>query len=557
MVGKAKAKTKGAVAGKVQVCASRVADDIRRLQAEILEGLDAGLESSEENLEVDTRAVQLDAVGTELTEHAVLKAVGEDSLDEVYQFVHRDQQLASLTTPNVVDFAQLVNLEVLSLSHNLLTDIGALGCLGQLVDLNLNFNRVQDLRPLHACGRLAKLLVANNCIVSIHGLDVGCPQLVELSLFANDLSENSAVTSTLQGMDRLRILDLGSNPCCVSPSQKYAFLLTLTSVESFDGQVISCLDRRLARDFFESKSVTLGSARGLESPPRRPATAPVAFARPPLLPTSVLLTGQRLRSSRANRIDEVLTRSRDASPSSPSVPCDDVSELLEHGDAEDPKCALDILKSHAESLQYRLDTLQVERENLRFQIRLLEQDGRDDEPARLRAKIEALETENKNSAAVVSERDLLQTRLADLQRGLVDTTGRGETPPAESEESEECRELRWENSLLEKRLQRVLQYSEQLRSKFSSSASPSRCSSRAGLAVARNADLSEIVANNEIMLRSLSTSVQRTATGNLGQPSAPASVHASTMASRTSDKATVDVLTIGAEDGESDLEWHS
>jgi len=555
MVGKAKAKTKGAVAAKVQVCASHVADDIRRLQAEILEGLDAGLESSEENLEVDTCAAQLDAPGVELTEHAVLKAVGEDTLDEVYQLVHRDQQLASLTTPNVVDFAQLVNLEVLSLSHNLLTDIGALGALGQLVDLNLNFNRVQDLRPLHACGRLAKLLVANNCIGSIHGLDVGCPQLVELSLFANDLSDNSAVTSTLQGMDRLRILDLESNPCCVSPSQKYAFLLALTSVESFDGQAISCLDRRLARDFFESKSVTLGSTGGLESPPRRPATAPVAFARPPLLPTSVLLTGQRLRSSRANRIDEVLTRSRDASPSSPSVSCDVVSELLEHSvDAEDPKCALGILKSHAESLQYRLDTLQVERENLRFQIRLLEQDGRDDEPARLRAKIEALEAENKNIAAVVSERDLLQTQLADLQRGLVDTTGGVEM---ESEESEECRELRWENSLLEKRLQRVLQYSEQLRSKFSCSASPSRCSSRAGLAVARNADLSEIVANNEIMLRSLSTSVQRTATGDLWQPSAPAPVHASTMASRISDKATVDVLTIGAEDGESDLEWHT
>merc|ERR1712216_908463 len=129
------------------------------------------------------------------------------------------------------------------------------------------------------------------------------------------------------------------------------------------------------------------------------------------------------------------------------------------------------------ALQQWLDTAQIDRENLRFQVRLLEQDDVAQQADALTADVERLEVENRSSMAVQSEHAQLQARLAEVERQLSamnrnSTASQGKSgtqeqmAAAEEEDDEEMSQLRLENKLLEKRLDRMRKLSEQTRHSF-------------------------------------------------------------------------------------------
>lgn len=111
----------------------------------------------------------------------------------------------------------------------------------------------------------------------------------------------------------------------------------------------------------------------------------------------------------------------------------------------------------------------MERDNLRFQVRLLEQDRQEASPDRLRQTVGNLQLENRNAVAVESEHLLLMAKLEEVQRQLQDGAAEGphtllsrSSLAAAPEDDEELDQIRFENRLLQKKLQQARAYSEQL-----------------------------------------------------------------------------------------------
>jgi len=290
------------------------------------------------------------------------------------------------------------------------------------------------------------------------------------------------------------------------------------------------------------------------------------------------LPGQRLRSSRANRIDEML--SREPSPEDRGKPSLEMHKI----DLGDPQPALRMLAVHAEALRRQLETVQADRENLRFQVNLFQKDAREKQPEQLRQRVALLEVENQSARAVDHEHEQLQVRLAETEREL---TALDAGTIAEEEESlpmaaddpaaeDVLDEVRWENRLLEKRLQRLKQYTGQLHEGVLRARLQSARRQRGDFIVGggevaiptgdggevQPQHLERLASDNEVRLQQLRCELRDTATAmarNRGQPpSSPPRLGAS-RPSGADNEGVVDVLVLGdasSGSGARDVEWH-
>eukprot|EP00933_Yihiella_yeosuensis_P063062 TRINITY_DN6611_c0_g1_i1.p1 TRINITY_DN6611_c0_g1~~TRINITY_DN6611_c0_g1_i1.p1 ORF type:complete len:679 (+),score=125.75 TRINITY_DN6611_c0_g1_i1:83-2038(+) len=362
----------------------------------------------------------------ELTQATVLSAVGiEDagssSLQDISQLIFRHKGLSSLTTFRTVAFGELISLRILSLSHNSLSDIGPLAELPCLEELNISYNQISDLSPAHQCETLEVLLATSNKISSVKGIEV-MPKLNRLSLFSNLLEDLDDLLETLKVMPSLSFLDLGGNSCFVDPSQRHGLVRALPSLREIDGEVLGAVDRQLAAEFFLcAEEVGLqerpGTACGL-----RPKTAPVqrensnsslakAYA------SSAAPSGDcpspsdgsvRARSPFRRSGSRGSSRAPSASPDGrdevPQPPIEDPSDSV---------ASLERFTSYVQTLQLRLQTTQVECENLRRQIHDLRLEA--DEPvlgtAELRKEMERLEKENEDMHARVHQNRQMRIQI--------------------------------------------------------------------------------------------------------------------------------------------------
>eukprot|EP00435_Cladocopium_sp_Y103_P070253 s317_g34.t2 len=88
---------------------------------------------------------------------------------------------------------------------------------------------------------------------------------------------------------------------------------------------------------------------------------------------------------------------------------------------ESPKEVLKVLRLQGEALQRQLETQHAERENLRFQVRLLERDLRERKVDYLEEEVLSLEAENRNQQAVQQEATRLLARRKKLQEAEVES----------------------------------------------------------------------------------------------------------------------------------------
>eukprot|EP00933_Yihiella_yeosuensis_P053852 TRINITY_DN5214_c0_g1_i8.p1 TRINITY_DN5214_c0_g1~~TRINITY_DN5214_c0_g1_i8.p1 ORF type:complete len:606 (+),score=157.18 TRINITY_DN5214_c0_g1_i8:79-1896(+) len=594
---------------------AQLPEDLKKLQAEVLEGLewesDDDVDDEDEKKGVNLNKDELN----ELSEAVVLKVSGEESLEHVQQLVFRNRGLTSLTTAVTVDFSLLANLEILSLSNNELVDISPLAALGaSLSEVNLNFNRIKDLSPLVDCEQLSKLFAANNQVESIHGLGEGCRHLKELSLYSNCLSSTSEVLQTLQGLPDLLSLDIGKNEgCCAAPSQRRELFALLPKLELLDGQRVSFL-RQQASSRPTSGSIPDSGASGSEAGAgeavsaaaasqesvdpsslnndedsisrQRPTTAPAVGSRlrsrPPPLPTAgpnsgggggssssssqvplPPIPGMKLRSARSNRIDDVLTRSRDPSPLATS------EDTAASPHECDPQQRLQVLTIHAEALRRRLEIQQAERENLKYQVQLILRDRREAQPKHFQEKLAKLQAENRNARAVDDEHSTLTEQVQELDSQLAQlrqqscSSQDAKTVVAEPV-SEDVEDLQFEAKLLEKRLDRAKEYNKQLfqdaeRAKLRSAARrcgapvPELENTEPQKSEELDPDISELLAKNTAMLTKLHGEVRDTATAMARNASNKSAQARPPPGHRSS---AVDVLTIGAGAEGGDVEWH-
>jgi hypothetical protein len=183
-----------------------------------------------------------------ISEDDVLECSGEDHLARVAQVIIRDAKFTGIRKSCA---ERLINLKILSLSHNCISDLLSFSPLVNLVELNLNFNRLTSLEGL-ACPRLKKLFLSSNRLQSTKGM-AQFGALSTLSLYRNEISDLEATISDLKGLTMLCELDLAGNPCMGSPGYKHHLLRGLKIINLLDGDEVTDIDRDLAVLYFEQQ----------------------------------------------------------------------------------------------------------------------------------------------------------------------------------------------------------------------------------------------------------------------------------------------------------------
>jgi hypothetical protein len=180
-----------------------------------------------------------------LTEANILALTGEDALEDVRDLTLRNHKLRSFDQG---DTSRLINLQILSLSHNLLTSLAGFQHLHNLTSVNVNFNALTSLDGLQRCGALQHLFAANNRIRDLTPLLL-LPHLHTLHLLRNQVASLEAAASVLGQLAHLRELELAGNPCCLCADYKHRLVLQL-ELESLDGDSVNALDYDLAHEFY-------------------------------------------------------------------------------------------------------------------------------------------------------------------------------------------------------------------------------------------------------------------------------------------------------------------
>lgn len=342
----------------------------------------------------------------ELTEATVLHLNPEsDNIADIRQLLYRHKGLQSLSTPDTVDFSQLISLRVLSLSHNHLSSIEPIAELPSLLELNVNQNRITDLAPALRCEGLEVLLAARNRVASFK-IEEGEKHatLRRLSLFANDLAEPDELLRALQSLPALRTFDIEGNPCYSEASWRYSCLRAVPWLEELDGERLKPVDRQLADEFF-----MCAEELGFQERPRtapRPKTAPTEALWGRSSASSKAATRQQpspspkhARSSRTRspscKSGTPRSRAAGSRASSPSASAVAVAEPPEI-DPQDMVGSIHRYAAFVEAQGLRVHTLQVECENLRMQVRELRHAEPQLGSAVLRDRVNELQEQNQH-----------------------------------------------------------------------------------------------------------------------------------------------------------------
>jgi len=185
-----------------------------------------------------------------------------------------------------------------------------------------------------------------------------------------------------------------------------------------------------------------------------------------------------------------------------------------------------------------------------------------------------LELENRSILAVDTEHEQLQTRLDRVDSALAKLAEVEGHPRKSTSDPDVMDQLRWENKLLERRLERMARYNEQLQSDFQRAqlrSSQGRPSSGGGITSAKamssrthrtalcevpdDPELSKAIEDNEALLTDLRVELRDTATA-VARLGTAARVDQHVPAHPQKSTGMIDVLTLGDRPGTSDVEWH-
>ena len=211
-----------------------------------------------------------------LTMDLALEMSGESQLESVRELILRDMGMLEIDDSCA---ARLMQLSSLSFSHNKFTSFHNFHHLGNLVELNMNFNHVVSLDGLVHCIHLEKLFLSSNKITSVEQLGRFGANLQTLCLYSNKLYNLDQTLEVLRKLLKLRHLDLDGNPCSFSSSYKHNVIKKMLRLKELDGEPLKSLDRELADEYYEQ--LTQKKAEGVDF---RPSTAPVSRGRAPLGP---------------------------------------------------------------------------------------------------------------------------------------------------------------------------------------------------------------------------------------------------------------------------------
>lgn len=326
---------------------------------------------------------------------------GAETIEEVTQVICRGKNI------HTVELEDAVCLEIASFSNNDIRDMHqfTVACCG-LRELNLNFNRIEDVSPLAECEMLKKLNLSHNQIRNIDALEA--LELSSLSLFQNKLDDFDRLLETIKNMP-LESLDVGRNPCTTEKGARprYSLIKSLGSLKRLDQQDVLPLDRQLATKFFDDITEAM-----------RPRTAP------PLRGTTSTSTHeiQPQQGSFASRaawcgpaVGGGVSGGSTGSTGGLLAQIPALRSEIPKIDYDDPTGTIDRLVSHCEQLLLRKQTIQVEKENLERQLanELAKKQRKDNDAKNLRA-------ESQNMFLIMEENEQLKAKVRELERRVGD-----------------------------------------------------------------------------------------------------------------------------------------
>ena len=185
----------------------------------------------------------------------VLESAMCEELDDVETLMLRDKHITifndNLNDPSGenLKLADLVNIECLHASHNLIKDTLGVGQMTTLVELNLSFNAIEDITGLEELTLLRQLHLNHNKIAFIEAVRK-LKGLKVLGLFANKIMESEDVMDILTSLPKLKELSIDQNPCSRLAEFRYELILRQPQLKMYDDEAIKELDRDVAEQYY-------------------------------------------------------------------------------------------------------------------------------------------------------------------------------------------------------------------------------------------------------------------------------------------------------------------
>lgn len=153
----------------------------------------------------------------------------------------------------------LMNLECLYASHNLIKDVYGISKLTWLLELNLSFNQIIDITPLEQLTMLEKLHLNRNKISIIEPVRK-LTSLQVLGLFHNEIFNQASsfeVLTFLVSKYRLRDISIDGNPITSTVRFRNQLIVALPKLQVLDDEKLRDLDREVAAKYFEIHNLPL------------------------------------------------------------------------------------------------------------------------------------------------------------------------------------------------------------------------------------------------------------------------------------------------------------
>lgn len=209
---------------------------IRRADVEKITTLEARVQGIQriDSLEYFTNLEELDLFGNRITDFSVLaKLPSLKKLNIAKNYNVLTLGAASGTGLDLTPLKNLVLLEELNASDNMLTDLTAIGSLSALKTLTLSNNRITDITPLSACKALTYVDLSHNYGLNSDYTERGITDLTPLfgNLKLRTLIASDNLIAKVDGIEtltELSYLDLTNN--CLDSVESLAKLGRLETV---------------------------------------------------------------------------------------------------------------------------------------------------------------------------------------------------------------------------------------------------------------------------------------------------------------------------------------
>ncbi|KAL4497867.1 hypothetical protein ABPG72_000622 [Tetrahymena utriculariae] len=359
--------------------------------------------------EIDTQKI--------LTSKYILEYTGYEKIEQVDQLFLRNKNLLYLKDTDQIDWSEFMDLQYLVVAHNpLLENIDCISSIPNhnLLQLNLEYNNIEDITPIFHHTQLQVLYLNGNRITSIQGINI-LSQLKTLALMRNKIKGFETTMNILCMLNNLEELELEQNPVSSRFNYKYDLLWKL-KLKKLDGEEVTDIDLELSRAFQKESLNYLQQKSGL---PLRPGTAKDWGSRS-TFNEGAIGSKSNYKDRFKQKINDLVQESKDVLK---SIPEDRAAELeieieLARQQQDQLEQELEILYCEQSGLREKKDKLIKQNEEFQQQIPEFQQlqQQKNQLSQKYRSYVDHLKNNDNEVGKFIKEIFKLNLKLEDLQQ---------------------------------------------------------------------------------------------------------------------------------------------